>query len=172
MFHLLLPICCLLLFLSLAHHPLKGIFPYLLTASPSPFLSLPVFNTHLFLLAASVFHHRAVLRLSLLPVRHGLRSTGSRVFVSCYSMWARNSTIPPFQIACFLARKEHTHMRVCTHTFSLPLAKCAHTHPRTHAYYSLTWTHSHVQIQTTDMSLYKPRPAEDYPVQSILIGRL
>lgn len=52
-----------------------------------------------------------------LSLRDGLRSTGSRVSVSCYSMWARNSTIPPFQIACFLARKEHVH------THSLPPAK-------------------------------------------------
>lgn len=48
-----------------------------------------------------------------LSLRDSLRSTGSRVFVSCYSMCARNSTIPPFQIACFLAQKRrartHTH---------------------------------------------------------------
>lgn len=134
-----LPACCLLSFLSL---------PSTMSSQPLllPCPSLPLFNTCSFLLAVSVFHHCAVLPLPplSLSLRDGLRSTGSRVFVSCYSMWARNSTIPPFQIACFLAQKEH----VCTHTACL-LQNGAHTHTYSHMHiihlhaHALMCTHTH-----------------------------
>lgn len=112
----------------------------------------------------------------LLPspsLRDGLRSTGSRVLISCYSMWARNSIIPPFQIACFLALKErlHTQSASCkkrplthTHTHTLVIHFHAHTLPCEHTKLSrhyisnnlLVWSHfwdmAHIIIEKRLMS--------------------
>lgn len=80
----------------------------------------------------------------LLPspsLRDGLRSTGSRVLISCYSMWARNSIIPPFQIACFLALKERLH------TQSASCKKRPLTHTHTPLLFTSMHTLSHANTQ-------------------------
>lgn len=109
-----------------AHFPLKGVFPSYISYTLIPPDCLCCTTV-------------------LLPspsLRDGLRSTGSRVLISCYSMWARNSIIPPFQIACFLALKERLH------TQSASCKKRPLTHTHTHPCYSLPCTLSHANTHT------------------------
>lgn len=70
--------------------------------------------------------------------RDGLRSTSSRVFISCYSMWARNShpTILKLHVSWLKSS-------VCmyTHSNSLPPVKWEHMHTSAHISYSLIFVH-------------------------------
>lgn len=144
-----LPICCLLSFLSLAHHPLKDVFPYLFTASPPPFLSLPLFNTHLFLLAASVFHHCAVLWLP--PSSLSDMVWGQLAHVSLSPATACGLEIPPshrFKLhVSWLEKRTCTCVRAQTRARTECLLQNG-VHTYTHTHMHIIHLHEHILMST------------------------
>lgn len=120
---------------SLPHFPSKRCLPLFVHILSVPATLFLCFNIHPFLVAVSVFHCCA-------PPPHPPSEMvwGQPAHVSPSPATAcglQNSTIPPFQIACFLARRERAH------THSLPPAKWS-THTSSHAYL-FTYKHTHTQ---------------------------